>query len=285
MLFLYSNPIFRKSIEDQKNEIENRGQFLSEKDFTRLISLFTNKFTDTNEQSIQIEINYEKLKKSEEIIEINDISFSEKDKVFSCKIFEDQSFPYHGFLLNDTFFNNSIDLLCIANTKGEFVKLNPEWEKLTGLKSDVCIGKTVTSLLPNIEKYWIETYGNVAKTGISTNYVNYLKELDSYYETYAFCPEKGYFAVVFNDITEKRKYDEKFSKLTHLHQIVLDTITFGIAFLKDRIIQWINHLFEQLFGYQPNEIIGKHVSCYNYSFARIFRTPKNFFYARMIILC
>ncbi len=32
----------------------------------------------------------------------------------------------------DTFFSSSLDMLCIANTAGEFVRLNPEWERVLG---------------------------------------------------------------------------------------------------------------------------------------------------------
>lgn len=32
----------------------------------------------------------------------------------------------------EVYFNSSLDLLCIANTKGEFVRLNPEWENVLG---------------------------------------------------------------------------------------------------------------------------------------------------------
>ena len=39
------------------------------------------------------------------------------------------------------FFLLSLDLLCIANTKGEFVRLNPEWEKVLGYPVTELIGR------------------------------------------------------------------------------------------------------------------------------------------------
>ncbi len=41
----------------------------------------------------------------------------------------------------DTFFNSSLDLLCIANSKGEFIRLNPEWERVLGYRIEDLIGK------------------------------------------------------------------------------------------------------------------------------------------------
>lgn len=41
----------------------------------------------------------------------------------------------------DFFFANSLDLLCIANTDGYFIKLSKEWERTLGYKTEELIGK------------------------------------------------------------------------------------------------------------------------------------------------
>jgi PAS domain S-box-containing protein len=41
----------------------------------------------------------------------------------------------------DRYFNSSLDLLCIANTSGEFIRLNPEWEKVLGYSVSEMEGK------------------------------------------------------------------------------------------------------------------------------------------------
>ncbi len=41
----------------------------------------------------------------------------------------------------ETYFSSSLDLLCISNLKGEFLRLNPEWEKVLGYSLDELIGK------------------------------------------------------------------------------------------------------------------------------------------------
>jgi len=46
----------------------------------------------------------------------------------------------------------------------KFLNVNPAFEKMTGLSAKTTIGKTVRELLPNVEEYWIEKYGEVAKT-------------------------------------------------------------------------------------------------------------------------
>ncbi|MBI9052777.1 MAG: PAS domain S-box protein [Bacteroidales bacterium] len=90
-----------------------------------------------------------------------------------------------------------------------FIDINPEFEKLTGLKKEDIINKTVLEILPNIEKEWIEKYGSVALTGKSIHFENYSQELEKHYDTLAFCPQKNQFAVIFQDITERKKTEEE----------------------------------------------------------------------------
>lgn len=94
----------------------------------------------------------------------------------------------------------------------KFIKVNKAFEEITGLKSEDIIGKTVKEILPETEKYWIDTYGEVCKTGNPIKYQNYSKELGRYYDVYAFSPEKDHFAVFFNDITELKCIEEKLKK-------------------------------------------------------------------------
>jgi PAS domain S-box-containing protein len=85
-----------------------------------------------------------------------------------------------------------------------FLEINPAFEKITGLSRDI-IGKTVKQVLPNIEPSWINKYGQVALTGKSVRFENYSGDLDRYFEVVAFSPQKGQFATIFIDITDRKK--------------------------------------------------------------------------------
>ncbi len=105
----------------------------------------------------------------------------------------------------------------IYNQKGKAIdyiyeEVNPVFEKYTGLKAETVIGKSAKELFPNTEDYWIQLFGEVAKTGISRNFINYAKELNRYYETYSFCPQKGYCAAIFNDVTDRIQKEENLIK-------------------------------------------------------------------------
>ncbi len=66
------------------------------------------------------------------------------------------------------------------------------------------IGKTVLEILPNTESYWIETCCRVALTGISERLENYSQEFGKWYEVSVSSAKKDHFAVIFNDITERK---------------------------------------------------------------------------------
>jgi signal transduction histidine kinase/CheY-like chemotaxis protein len=90
-----------------------------------------------------------------------------------------------------------------------FIEINNAFELLTGLPAHQIIGKTVLEILPYTEKFWIESYGEVALTRQSKVFSNYSKELNKHYYIKTFSPKPGFFAVLFTDITEQVKADQE----------------------------------------------------------------------------
>jgi len=84
-----------------------------------------------------------------------------------------------------------------------FLKVNPAFERMTGLQAKDIIGETVRKVLPDIEQYWIERYGHVALSGEPTEFEEYSGDLEKHYEVRAFCPEPGKFATLFHDISAR----------------------------------------------------------------------------------
>ena len=59
----------------------------------------------------------------------------------------------------------------ILDSKGQpvnyrFLEVNPAFESLVGIKASDLIGQTVLEAMPDVEGHWIETYGQVALTGV-----------------------------------------------------------------------------------------------------------------------
>jgi len=89
-----------------------------------------------------------------------------------------------------------------------FLEVNKAFESLTGLTGEDIIGKRVTEVLPGIEKDptgWIEKYGRVALTAEPIQFESYSELLNSWYAISAFSPHKGFFAVTFSDVTQRKQ--------------------------------------------------------------------------------
>ena len=115
-------------------------------------------------------------------------------------------FAYHEIVLDE----KSIPVDYI------FLEVNKAFEKLTGLMACEIIGKRVTAVLPGIEKDdfdWIGTYGKVALEGTSSRFISHSKELERWYSILAYSPEKGRFAVIFEDFTHYKVTEERINKL------------------------------------------------------------------------
>ena len=92
-----------------------------------------------------------------------------------------------------------------------FLEVNRAFEKMTGLKRERILGKKVTEVLVGIDKDhadWIGVYGKVALTGDPVQFDNYSEALCKWFKVVTYCPEKGYFVTLFEDITERKKAEE-----------------------------------------------------------------------------
>ncbi len=105
-----------------------------------------------------------------------------------------------GFALHKMIYDkdgNPVDYL--------FIDVNPAFERLTGLKREKIINKTVKEALPKTEDYWIQNFGKVASSANPARFEDYSVEFDKYFEVIAYAPKIGYFVSIFNDITERKK--------------------------------------------------------------------------------
>jgi PAS domain S-box-containing protein len=115
-------------------------------------------------------------------------------------LFEEMS---EGFALHE--------IICDDNGQPidyRYLDVNPAFERLTGLSREVLIGHNVLSILPQLEAYWVQSFGQVALTGRSLHLENYAEPLGKWYDVIAFSPRLGQFAVTFSDITERKAADD-----------------------------------------------------------------------------
>lgn len=124
----------------------------------------------------------------------------------------------HGIALHEMIYdfdNNPVDY--------KFIKVNPAFETMTGLKSEKITGKTVLEILPDLDFIWIERYATVVKSGKSLKFTDFSKELNKYYEITAFRPEEHQFAVIINDVTDTILNDIRINEKNSMLNMAMDT--------------------------------------------------------------
>lgn len=141
----------------------------------------------------------------------------------------------------------------------EYIEVNPMFEDLTGLKAKDVVGKKVLDVLPNLEPIWIDKFGMVALTGESIEYTDYVKELGKYFKAKAYCPEIGYFAVTFNDVTSEVEQDKAIKESEEMYRTIVDLSPEGIITMSlTGTILTVNKSFLELAGYYEDSFVGKH---------------------------
>ena len=89
------------------------------------------------------------------------------------------------------------------------LKINPVFEQQTGLQQ--AVGKTARQLVPDLEDFWIETYGRVALTGEPIRFENRSAPMNRWFDVYA-CrtgqPEDRKVAIVFKDISDRKRVED-----------------------------------------------------------------------------
>lgn len=91
-----------------------------------------------------------------------------------------------------------------------FLETNPVFERQSGLQN--AVGRRMRQLAPEHEQHWFDIYGRVALTGQPIRFVDRAEALGRWFDVYAFRvgePRERKVAVLFNDITERKRAEER----------------------------------------------------------------------------
>jgi PAS domain S-box-containing protein len=101
-----------------------------------------------------------------------------------------------------------IDLLFDGDRPADyrFVEANPAFERQTGLVDPA--GRTARELVPDLEPHWFDLYARIAMTGEATRFEHGSEAMGRWFDVHALrigAPEQRRVALLFNDITERRR--------------------------------------------------------------------------------
>ena len=109
-----------------------------------------------------------------------------------------------------------IEMIFDANGKPVdyvYLEVNPSFESMSGMSN--AQGKRVLELVPDLEEYWLETYGKVALTGEAVRVVNEVKPLNRWFDVYAFRfggLESRKLGILFTNITDRKRIETELNE-------------------------------------------------------------------------
>lgn len=95
-----------------------------------------------------------------------------------------------------------------------YIEVNDSYLNLFGYEKDQLIGKNVSEVAPLLEKYWYDSFFNVALTGEPKYLENYSSSVGKYLSVYAYSPKQNQFAVLISDITERVEKEKEIQYLS-----------------------------------------------------------------------
>jgi PAS domain S-box-containing protein len=165
-----------------------------------------------------------------------------------------------------------------------YLQINDAFERITGLKRELVVGKKVTEAIPGIKAAnaeLFEIYGRVALTCRKERFEVFFKPLSMWLNISVYCPRRGYFAAVFEDVTERKKAEEELKKAKEGLEVqvqqrtaqvaderkrlfdIMETVPIMICLLTpDHHVAFANRSFREKFG----ESKGRY--CYDFCFGK-----------------
>ena len=141
-----------------------------------------------------------------------------------------------------------------------FLAVNPAFERMTGLRAEAVVGKTVREVLPNTEPHWIETYGRVALTGEPAFFENYAAELGKHFQVTAFRPAANQFACIFADITDRKRAEAgPLGKPDRIAGHLRPRPVMMCVLNADRQVQYVNRALAAFVGKPQTELVHDRV--------------------------
>ncbi len=159
----------------------------------------------------------------------------------------------NGFALHDIIFDSDgkpVDF--------KFLELNQSFAAMTGLNPKDVIGRTCLEILPDLDQFWYDIYGQVALSGKPARFEHFSNSLNRYYEVSAYCPQRGQFATVFHDITERKLAEQALRDSKSRLDLALTSAHMGVWSYdcKTGLRKYDNQVCA-LFGIDPTTFTGK----------------------------
>jgi PAS domain S-box-containing protein len=163
----------------------------------------------------------------------------------------------------ENYFKVAIDLLCIANTDGYFIHLNPEWERLLGYSIEELLSIKFLDLVhPDDLTDTLNAVGELSSQHEVINFTNRYKCKDGSYKyiEWRSHPDGNLIYAAARDITERKNLEKALRESEAKYRILLEESHDPIFIIAaDGTYQYVNKAFAKGVNLEPTEIINKKI--------------------------
>ncbi len=152
------------------------------------------------------------------------------------------------------------------------LSVNAAYEGHTGIKKEQIVGKRIKEIVPNMEKSWIDFYGEVALTQKTKSTTGYNEKTKRHYHSVAYSDKHGEFMMLFRDVTKEVELEKAYDLVTKSTKINIELLSNmqegyqrGSIICDDnnvpidyRILE-VNEAFEKLVEVNREQVEGKRI--------------------------
>lgn len=171
----------------------------------------------TEEDAIQLEVIANELNRVIKQRRIEKELLESKEKYQSLFTNMTDGFAYCQLLVDKE--GKPYDFVCL--------EVNEAFERIINIKQEAVIGRKATELIPAILKFdpqLMDKLRKVAFTGMEQNYEFFFTSLRRWFSISAYSPKKGYFAAIFQDITDRKEGEQALLEVGEQMQTKLGTL-------------------------------------------------------------
>jgi PAS domain S-box-containing protein len=145
------------------------------------------------------------------------------------------------------------------------VEANPAFYEQTGF-DEYILGRWLRDAAPDLEEHWYQTYGQVARTGEPVRFEQGSESLARWFDVYAFRidePELGRVAILFNDLTARRRTELALTESEARLRALTDNLPSGMVYQistgvdgSERRFLYVSQSHEKLTGVPAADVLA-----------------------------
>ena len=141
-----------------------------------------------------------------------------------------------------------------------FLEVNAMFESQTGLKD--AVGKKMRELVPDLEQYWFDLYGNVAMSGEAIRFEQGSEAMGRWFEVYAYRTgqlDTHQVAVLFTDITQRKRAEQALLEKDKAMHRIFQQAPVAIAIFRgpEFRVELANEAYLALSGRTAEQLLNK----------------------------